>query len=91
MPTAIANLEAICNRGVGAGFFRKDIAPIDLHWHISALCFFNISNQATFAQIFKVDLVSQAAQAARRQQVVEMILRYVAPLSRPPVSPIPKA
>jgi AcrR family transcriptional regulator len=77
--TAIANLETIYNRGVAASVFRKGIAPIDLHWHISALCFFNISNRATFAQIFKVDLVSEASQATRRQQVVEMIMRYVAP------------
>lgn len=76
---AIANLEIIYNRGVAGGIFRQGVAPIDLHWHISALCFFNISNQATFAEIFKVDLVSDASQAARRQQVVEMILRYVAP------------
>jgi AcrR family transcriptional regulator len=75
--TAIGNLEQIYQRGVAAGEFRDGLLPIDLHWHISALCFFNISNRATFGKIFNVDLDSRAAQAARRTQVVDMILRYV--------------
>lgn len=77
--TAIANLEDVYNRGVAAGAFRGGIAPIDLHWHISALCFFNISNRSTFSSIFEVDVGSYSAQSARRQQVVEMILRFVSP------------
>lgn len=75
---AIANLETIYSRGVKAGVFRGGIKPIDLHWHISALCFFNISNRATFAEIFGVDLTSEEARLERRQQVVEMISRFVA-------------
>ena len=43
---------------------------------ISALCFFNVANRATFSTIFKRDMTSAKALAARREQVVEMILRY---------------
>jgi AcrR family transcriptional regulator len=77
--TAIDNLEEVYRRGVASEAFRGGIEPIDLHWHISALCFFNISNSATFSKIFDVDVLSDAAQAKRRQQVVDMILRFVAP------------
>jgi hypothetical protein len=44
---------------------------------ISALSFFNIANRATFSTIFKRDMASAKALAARRNQVVDTILRYV--------------
>jgi hypothetical protein len=64
-------------RGVAKGVFRADIDPIDLHRSISALSFFNVSNQHTFALIFKLDLESADAVAARRASIIEMILRFV--------------
>lgn len=75
--SAIDKLARVCARGVSSGEFRGGLKPIDLHWHISALCFFNVSNRATFGKIFSVELETQAAQATRRAQVVDMILRYV--------------
>lgn len=75
--TAIDNLERIYFRGVEAGVFRKGIAPLDLHWHISALCFFNVSNRATFGRIFNRSMDGDAEQTRLRNQVVLMILRFV--------------
>ena len=49
-----------------------------MHWQISALCFFNVSNRATFSQIFKRDLGSAESLASLRERVVEMVVRYVA-------------
>jgi len=57
--------------------FRAGLDPIDLHWQISALCFFNVSNRATFSQIFVRDLGTRAAQARLREITVEMVERYV--------------
>ena len=76
---AIASLRRILERGVKAGVIRADVDPIDLHMSISALCFFNVSNRHTFSTIFKIDMVSPAATAARRESVTNMILRSVAP------------
>ena len=42
--------------------------PIDLHWQISALCFFNVSNRATFSKIFTRDLGSKKALAHLRDR-----------------------
>ena len=75
---AIETLRDIVERGVDAGVMRKDLDPIDLHMSISALCFFNVANRHTFSTIFKVDMTSPAATAARRESVAEMILRFVA-------------
>lgn len=75
--TAIDNLKRIYQRGVEAGVFRKGIEPLDLHWHISALCFFNVSNRATFSRIFERAMEGDREQARLRNQVVAMILRFV--------------
>jgi AcrR family transcriptional regulator len=76
---AIDTLRRIVERGVAAGVMRKDLDAIDLHMSISALCFFNVANRHTFSTIFKVDMTSPPASAARRESVVDMILRFVAP------------
>jgi AcrR family transcriptional regulator len=70
-------VRSVYQRGVKAGVFRPDMDPVDLHMSISALCFFNVSNRHTFSLIFKRDLDNTAAVAARRESIVEMIVRYV--------------
>lgn len=75
---AIDAVAELYRRGVAEGVFRAGLDAIELHWQISALCFFNVSNRATFSKIFKRDLGSRKALAALRQQVVEMVARYVA-------------
>ncbi len=75
--SAIGEVEKIYKRGVKEGLFRKGLTAIDLHWQISALCFFNVSNRATFSKIFRVDLGSKKALAALREHTTEMVLRNV--------------
>jgi AcrR family transcriptional regulator len=74
---AIATLRDIYRRGRTAGVFRDGIDEIDLHMSISALCFFNVANRATFSRIFKRDMASPQALARRREIVIDTILRYV--------------
>jgi hypothetical protein len=70
-------LRELLQRGQRSGVFRGDVDPVDLHMTISALAFFNVGNRATFSKIFKRDMTSPKALAARRDQVVETVLRYV--------------
>jgi AcrR family transcriptional regulator len=74
---AITAVKEIYERGVKEGVFRKGIDPVDLHMSISALSVFNVANRHTFALIFKRDLDAPAAVAARRESIVEMVLRFV--------------
>jgi AcrR family transcriptional regulator len=74
---AIQKLEEICRRGREVGLFRHDVQPIELHWHISALSFFNVSNRATFSKIFGGDLFTAGGQETLRRHVVDMILHLV--------------
>jgi hypothetical protein len=74
---AINAVTTVYERGVRAGVFRSDLDTVDLHMSISALCFFNVSNQHTFSLIFKRALDTADSIAARRASVVEMILRFI--------------
>ena len=74
---AIEAIRKLYNRGVADGIFRPGLDPIDIHASISALTFFNVSNQHTFGLIFKNDGQSPAAIAARRNSIVELIVRFV--------------
>ena len=75
--SVIQSIEALYKRGVKAGVFRKGLDRIDIHASISALTFFNVSNRYTFDLIFQRDGQTPKALAARRQSVVDMVLRFV--------------
>jgi AcrR family transcriptional regulator len=75
--SAITVLERLCARGIAEGVFRADVDPVDLHMSISALSFYNVSNRHTFSFIFDRDLGAQAVHAARRDVVIDTILRAV--------------
>ena len=74
---AISSIQRLYDRGVASGVFRAGLDPIDIHASISALTFFNVSNQHTFGLIFKNDGQSKKAQAKRRQNIVDLIVRFV--------------
>ena len=74
---AIDAVRKVYERGRAAGVFRAGIDAVDLHMSISALSVFNVANKHTFSLIFKRDLDSPAAVAARRDSIVEMIVRFV--------------
>lgn len=74
---AIDAVRQVYERGVKAKVFRKDLDPVDLHMSISALCFFGVANRYTFGLIFKRDMTSPRALLARRDTVIEMIVRFV--------------
>ena len=74
---AIEAIRRLYERGVAQGVFRAQLDPVDIHASISALSFFNVSNQHTFGSIFQRDMASVQAVTARRDSVIEMIVRFV--------------
>ena len=74
---AVERLERIYRKGLADGVFRAGIAPLELHWQISALSFFNVSNRATFSGIFGDSLSRPSGQKALKAQVVDMVLCFV--------------
>ena len=76
--TAIDHISKIYQRGVDGGVFRAGLDPVEIHWQISALCFFNVSNRRTFSKIFGRDFGSEESLARLRRNAVDMVLRFVA-------------
>lgn len=74
---AIEALEAVLARGQKSGVFRSGIDALELHWQISALSFFNVSNVATFSFIFGNGLFTHEGQETLSRHVADMVLRYV--------------
>jgi AcrR family transcriptional regulator len=73
----INSIRDIYARGCKENTFRTGLDPVDIHASISALCFYNVSNQYTFSLIFRRDIMSPGAFAKRRSSVIDMILRYM--------------
>jgi AcrR family transcriptional regulator len=71
---ALADVYA---RGVETGCFRKGLDPRELHWLISALSFFNVSNQHTFSRIFDWQQAAPENQQKLEEHVTDMVMRYV--------------
>jgi AcrR family transcriptional regulator len=74
---AIESIRKLYERGVAQGIFRTGLDPVDIHASISALTFFNVSNQHTFGLIFKRDVATTKALMARRDSITEMVVRFV--------------
>jgi AcrR family transcriptional regulator len=75
--TAIDHIARIYARGVEEGAFRAGLDPVEIHWQVSALCFFNVSNRATFSKIFGRDFGAPEQLERLKQNTVETILRFV--------------
>jgi AcrR family transcriptional regulator len=74
---AIDTIKKLYQRGVAECVFRAGLEPLDIHASISALSFFNVSNQYTFGLIFERDVQEAQALIQRRASVVEMVARFV--------------
>ncbi|MFM6829931.1 MAG: TetR/AcrR family transcriptional regulator [Novosphingobium sp.] len=73
----IGMLEKIIARGQAEGLFRTGLDAVDLHLNLTALSFYSVSNQFTFAHNFGVDMTSPEAIARRASQVSDIILAWV--------------
>jgi hypothetical protein len=73
----IEMLARLLKRGEAAGLFRAGIDPTELHMTMTALAFYNVSNQFTFAHNFGVDMTSPEAIARRARLVGDIILAWV--------------
>ncbi len=74
---AIDAVSRVYARGLAGGLFRPGLDPVDIHASISALAFFNVSNRHTFGLIYQYDTHAPKAMRVRRDNVVDMILRFV--------------
>ena len=75
--SALQTIQDLYTRGLKKGVFKKNLSPLEIHSAISALTFFNVSNQHTFGLIFKGKTPKCKAQTLKKSQVVDMLMSYV--------------
>ena len=70
----VETLRGILRRGERGGAFRKGVDPVQLYISIAGEGYFYLSNRYTLSQIFKRDLMTRRALAARARHNVGMIV-----------------
>ncbi len=70
-------LRGLIARGVEEGTFRPGVDPVTLHMNMTALSFYNVSNQFTFAHNFGVDMTSADAVERRAREVADILIAWV--------------
>lgn len=75
---AISRIANIYRKGVEAGVFKEGITPDRIHWIISAMSFFNVSNAYTFSLLFGGDLQTDLGQESLRSDISQVVLGFVA-------------
>ncbi len=75
--SAVDQLKDVCRRGLGEDVFRSDISPVQLHWLITSSCVFNVSNRATFEQLYGGDVFTEEGQSSLRRLIVDAVLGAV--------------
>ena len=73
----IDTLGRLIARGEAEGSLRPGIDPVELHLNMTALSFYNVSNQFTFSHNFDFDMTSADAVGRRAQQVADIIIAWV--------------
>ena len=83
----ISKLAELCDAGKAAGIFYDHVDPVELHWMISSMSFYNVSNRETFSHSFGAELHTSAGQQRLRQRVVDAVLA-IAVKPRPNAPPL---
>ncbi len=79
----LERLRSILEAGERLGVFRPGVDPLHLHWMISSLCFYRVSNRHTWQANFGVDMLAPEQAEAQRRTAVEAVLRFLAADERP--------
>jgi AcrR family transcriptional regulator len=74
---AIKRIEDIYQAGVEKKTFKKGLDSLEIHWQISALSFFNISNQNSFTSAFGDSLFEDDKQNEILKNIQAMILGFI--------------
>ncbi|MBV8095183.1 MAG: hypothetical protein JOY71_13950 [Acetobacteraceae bacterium] len=71
------SLSNVLDRGYADRTFQHTIELVDLLFMISALCFFRVSNNSTFSEVFGCDLASAVTSQRHDQLIRDAILSYL--------------
>ena len=70
-------LGKLLDAGRASGEFNSDVAALELHLMISALCFFRVSNRPSVRAIFGYDMGAKRNRTRQRELIASMVLSYL--------------
>ncbi len=73
----IEELRKLMSRGYADGTFVRKEAPENIHFMISGLCFYRVSNKHTFSAIFGVDLDDEKLTVNHKAMIRNTIRSYL--------------
>lgn len=76
---ALATVDGIYARGVHERVFRPGISALEIHWQISAFCFYSVSNRATFSTLFEQQISIGLSFEKIKANAIDSIMRFVIP------------
>ncbi|WP_347557559.1 TetR/AcrR family transcriptional regulator [Robbsia sp. KACC 23696] len=74
---ALATVDRIYARGVHDRVFRPGISALEIHWQISAFCFYGVSNKSTFSTLFERQISVGLSFDKIKANAVDSIMRFV--------------
>jgi AcrR family transcriptional regulator len=73
----VGRMERLLKRGVEAGYFLKDLDPIQVTMTIAAIGYYYLTNRYTGSVVFERDLMAQSSLDQRLQFNINCVLRMV--------------
>ncbi len=73
----VARMQALLDRGVSSGVFRKNLDPVQVNISIAALGYYYLTNRYTGAIVFERNLMGKSSLAARLEHNINTIMRLV--------------
>ena len=74
---AIKRIKDIYDEGVKLKIFKEGIDPLEIHWFISSMSFFNVSNESSFSTAFGKKISEKKTQDELTSHIIEMITKFV--------------
>ncbi len=74
---ALATVDGIYARGVQERAFRPGISALEIHWQISAFCFYSVSNRSTFSKLFEQQISVGMSFEKIKSNAIDSIMRFV--------------
>jgi AcrR family transcriptional regulator len=73
----VGRMERLMMRGVDAGFFLKDLDPVQVNMTIAAIGYYYLTNRYTGSVVFERDLMAKASLDRRLEFNIQCVLRMV--------------
>lgn len=73
----VARMQALLDRGVAAGLFRRDMDAVQVNITIAAIGYYYLTNRFTGSIVFERDLMAKKALAERLDFNIKTVLRMI--------------